>query len=139
MVRVCQPKKISWLETPTQIFFGSNLPDRTGKRNLLRDKKIMLNRPFTRKIHSNRWFGLLLILALLIAAQHLAMHDIGDAGGGPIGHQECQLNHLPYAQLSPPLLGLPPLVPALLLETVYRQYFPQIFVHPWLARAPPLN
>ncbi len=91
-----------------------------------------------RKAHGNPLFGVLLILSLLLAGQHLAMHDIDGAGGGPVGHQECQLNHLPYAQLSPPLPELPLLAPVMLLETPYSQHFHQIFVYLWLARAPPL-
>lgn len=100
---------------------------------------MMLNLTCISKAHGSRWFGLLLVFSLLFAAQHLAMHDIEGAGGGAVGHQQCQLNHLPYAQLSQPLLGLPLLVPALLLDTTYRQHFLQIFIHSWLARAPPLN
>jgi len=94
---------------------------------------------FTSKAHGNRLFGLLLIVSLLFAAQHLAMHDIEGASGGPVGHQECQLNHLPCAQLPLPLLGLPVAASVQLLESQYNQFFPQSFVYSWLARAPPLN
>lgn len=101
---------------------------------------MMLNRLSTEKAHgSRRWFGLLLVFSLLFAAQHLALHDIGDDGDGPVGHQECQLNHLPYAQCTPPLLAEPRLIPTLFLETAAQQYFLRIFAHAWLARAPPLN
>ncbi|MAZ05162.1 hypothetical protein [uncultured Marinobacter sp.] len=98
----------------------------------------MRNQLATRKEHGNRLFRLLLVLLLLLAAQHLAMHDIDGAGGGLVGHQECLLNHLPYAQLSPPLPGLSLLIPALFPEILYSQHLHLIFVHPWLARAPPL-
>jgi len=98
----------------------------------------MISRLFTGKVLGNRLFTLLLMLSLLFAAQHLAMHDVDGAGGGLIGHQECQLNHLPYAQLSLPLLGLPLLVPTLLLDTPYNQHFHQVVIYSWLARAPPL-
>ncbi len=98
----------------------------------------MFNWPFTKKTCGNRLFGLLLILSLLSAALHLAMHDIDGAGGGPVGHQECQLNHLPCTQLSLRLLELP--LPALMLlpAVLYVQCFHPVFSYLWLARAPPL-
>jgi len=99
----------------------------------------MLNWLPIQKIQSNPLFGLLLIAALLFSAQHLVMHDIEGASGGPVGHQECQLNHLPCAQLPVPLLVKPLVVAVLLLETQYNQFLPQTFIFSWLARAPPLN
>lgn len=98
---------------------------------------MMLNLSFTVTANGNRLFGLLLTLSLLFAAQHLAMHDIDSASGGLIGHHECQLNHVPCAQLPVPSLGLQLLAPVLLLETPYAVHQAQAFFYSWRARAPP--
>lgn len=85
-----------------------------------------------------RLIAILAALSLLFAAQHLAMHDLDDSGRGPIGHQECQLDHLPYAHLPAPCLGLPASAPAVLLAALYLKRPLPVLVHSWLARAPPL-
>lgn len=87
----------------------------------------------------SRLIAVLAALSLLFAAQHLAMHDLDDSGRGPIGHQECQLDHLPYAHLPAPCLGLPAAAPAVLLAAVYVQRSLPVLFHSWLARAPPLS
>lgn len=98
-----------------------------------------LHRLYHRQTHGNRVFGLLLVLALLSAAQHIAMHDIHGADGGLVGHQECQLNHLPFAQIAVASPGLPQQVPMLLAQAPLIQTHTQAFVASWLARAPPLS
>lgn len=53
--------------------------------------------------------SLLLAFSLVVAALHVSQHDLVEGGGGPTGHSECQLSHVPGA------LGCAPAAPALLL------------------------
>ena len=57
--------------------------------------------------------SLLLTFSLLLAALHVSQHDLVEGGGGPTGHSECQLSHVPGA------LWCVPAPPALLLVLVF--------------------
>lgn len=54
-----------------------------------------------------RLTSLLLVLLLLAAALHVSQHDLAEGSGGPSGHSECQLSHVPGAQLCVPPAPVP--------------------------------
>ena len=101
----------------------------------------MLIRAFNRHIEQNRLIRLVLIVALVFASAHVALHNLDVNGSGLDGHDECQacrLNHVPIASLPLPSLFAPLQLLAYVLPTVdseYQQSHP--FFTQW-ARAPPV-
>lgn len=73
----------------------------------------MRTRLFGDRIRFDKLLSLLLVFALLFAALHVSQHDLVEGSGGPAGHSECQLSHVPGA------LWCAPAPPALLLVLVF--------------------
>ena len=95
-------------------------------------------RPFGNRTCPGKLLSLLLAFALLLAALHVSQHDLVEGGGGPAGHSECQLSHVPGA------LWCAPAPPALLLVLVFVLALNAVSPHSQTAlrlqriRAPPL-
>lgn len=69
-------------------------------------------RPLGSRTFPGKLLSLLLAFSLLFAALHVSQHGL-EEGGGPAGHSECQLSHVPGA------LWCAPAAPALLLILVF--------------------
>ena len=69
-------------------------------------------RPLGNRTFPGKLLSLLLVFSLLFAALHVSQHGL-EEGGGPAGHSECQLSHVPGA------LWCVPAPPALLLVLVF--------------------
>ena len=70
-------------------------------------------RLFGNRTSPGKLLSLLLAFSLVVAALHVSQHDLVEGGGGPAGHSECQLSHVPGA------LWCAPAPPALLLVLVF--------------------
>lgn len=101
----------------------------------------MLSKAFNRHKVEEHFIGLIIALALVFAAAHVALHDLDVSGGGLYGNDECQvcrLNHVPVASSAPPSLFHPLQLLAQLLPVEVAEYHvSQLFNFLW-ARAPPL-
>ena len=73
----------------------------------------MHTQPFANRAYPSKLLSLLLAFLLLLAALHVSQHDLVEGGGGPAGHSECQLSHVPGAP------GCPFVPPALLLVLIF--------------------
>ena len=69
-------------------------------------------RLFGNRTYPGKLLSLLLAFSLLLAALHVSQHGLVE-GGGPAGHSECQLSHVPGA------LWCAPAPPALLLVLIF--------------------
>lgn len=101
----------------------------------------MLQKAFRRNTEENRLVRLLLVFALVFAAAHVALHDLGlngDSLGAQDDCQVCRLTLVPVASLAPPSLFIPLQLTAYLLPVKDTEYqLPHLFHAQW-ARAPPL-
>ena len=99
----------------------------------------MLSKAFNRYVGENRLIRLALVLALIFAAAHVALHDLDMNSGGLDSHecQVCRLNHMPAASLAVPSLFAPLQFLAYVLPVADTEYQLSHQSHtPW-ARAPP--
>lgn len=98
----------------------------------------MRARLFGNRTCPGKLLSLLLAFSLAFAALHVSQHDLVEGGGGPAGHSECQLSHVPGAQLC-----VPP-APALFLALIFILAFAVTAIYPESVmrhrriRAPPL-
>ncbi len=100
----------------------------------------MLSNVFNRHIGENRLIRLALVLALVFAAAHVALHDLDMNGDGLELHecQVCRLNHMPTASLAVPSLLVPLQLLAYVLPVADTEYQLSHQSHTQWARAPPL-
>lgn len=95
-------------------------------------------RLFGNRTCPGRLLSLLLAFALVFAALHVSQHDLVEGGGGPAGHSECQLSHVPGAQLCAILAPALLLVLAFVLVVGTTTIYTQSSVRLQCIRAPPL-
>jgi hypothetical protein len=95
-------------------------------------------RLFGNHIGPGKLLSLLLAFSLLFAALHVSQHDLVEGGGGPTGHSECQLSHVPGAQLCAPLVPTLLLVLAFVLALSAIAIYTQSPLRLQRIRAPPL-
>jgi membrane protease YdiL (CAAX protease family) len=86
---------------------------------------------------SGRLLSLLLVLSLVFAALHVSQHDLVEGSGGSASHSECQLSHVPGAQLCSPLVPVLLLVLAFVLVLSATAIYTQSSVRLQCIRAPP--
>jgi len=93
-----------------------------------------------RQTHLNHLLRIGLVLALVFAAWHVALHDI-NTSSDVSGHEECQacrLNHVPIADLPTLAWFVPLLILSLVLIIPVVQQPCQYYRYSLGARAPPL-
>lgn len=93
---------------------------------------------FYRGAQPGRLTSLLLVLLLLSAALHVSQHDLMEGSGGPLGHSDCQLSHVPVAQFCMPAAPMPLLALVFILAFAATPAFTTRVMRHQRIRAPPL-
>lgn len=86
----------------------------------------------------SRPISLLLVLLLLSAALHVSQHDLTESSGGSSSHSDCQLSHVPGAQLCVPPAPVPLLALVFILAFVTTTRYLDSVLRQRRIRGPPL-
>lgn len=100
----------------------------------------MLNQTFRQNTEQNSLIRLVLVFALVLAALHVALHDLDLGDGDPGEYSECQvcrLSHVPIVFLPQPSLLVLQQLSAYLPVAEKTEYQPSLQFHTQWTRAPP--